>query len=198
MKLIVQSVLMLAIFTVLTGIVYPLFITLVDQAAFNYQANGSLVKKNGRVVGSMLIGESFTNDSYFNGRPSECDYDATNSGAFNYGPASSNLISMVNSKIADVRNKNGLDARSPVPADMVTASASGLDPDIGIENAEIQAKRISRLRNIPIAALMEIVSNNMDSRVLGFWGIDKVNVLKLNLALDEMKNYKITQTILTK
>jgi K+-transporting ATPase ATPase C chain len=187
MKLVIQSILMLVVFTVFTGIIYPMFITLVSQVAFNDQANGSLVKKDGKIIGSSLIGQSFTNDSYFNGRPSECDYDATNSGAYNYGPASSNLISMVKAKIDDVRKKNILGPDSPVPSDMVTASASGLDPDISIENASIQAKRISFLRNIPLARVMEIISNNSESRVFGFWGIDKVNVLKLNLALDSIK-----------
>lgn len=187
MKLVIQSVLMLIVFTVFTGVIYPLFITLVSQVAFNDQANGSLLKKDGKVIGSGIIGQSFTNDSYFNGRPSECDYDATNSGAYNYGPASSNLISMVKAKIDDVRKKNSLETGSYVPSDMVTASASGLDPDISIENAMIQARRISFLRNIPLSDLTKVISNNIDSKVFGFWGIDKVNVLKLNLALDSIK-----------
>lgn len=178
---------MLIVFTVLTGIIYPMFITLVAQTAFSDQANGSLIRKNGKVVGSSLIGQSFTNDIYFSGRPSESDYDATNSGAYNYGPASSNLITMVKANIADARKKNGLGHDSPVPSDMVTASASGLDPDISIENAMIQAKRVSFLRNIPIADLLKAISNNMDARLFGFWGIDKVNVLKLNILLDRLK-----------
>lgn len=187
MKLMIQSVLMILVFTVLTGFIYPMFITLVSQVSFNDRANGSLLKKDGRVVGSALIGQSFTNGGYFNGRPSEYDYDATNSGAFNYGPASSNLIAMVRAKISDVREKNSLEPGSPLPSDMVTSSASGLDPDISVENAMIQAKRISFIRNIPLPDLLKVVSNNMDSRLFGFWGVNKVNVLKLNIALDELK-----------
>ncbi len=187
MKLLIQSVLMLVVFTALTGFFYPLFITLVAQTAFNRQANGSLVMVNGKIIGSELIGQPVTNDAYFTGRPSECDYDATNSGAYNYGPASSNLIVMVNARISDAMNKYGLAPGTAIPSDMVTASASGLDPDISIENAAIQAKKISALRHIPIEKIMMIISNTMDSRVMDFWGIDKVNVLKLNLALGGLK-----------
>ena len=187
MKLVMQSVLMLTVFTILTGIIYPLAMTLIAQNAFKDQANGSLVLKNGKIIGSLLIGQLFTNDIYFNGRPSECDYDATNSGAFNFGPSSSNLITMVKTRIEDARRKNGLTPGSPIPSDMVTASASGLDPDISIENALIQARRISSLHKIPLKKILRLISNTMDLKTQGFWGIDKVNVLKLNLALGELK-----------
>lgn len=134
----------------------------------------------------MLIGQSFTNDSYFIGRLSECNYDATNSGAYNYGPSSSNLINMVFSQIKTVMQDNGIAAGTPIPPDMVTSSASGLDPDISAGNAFIQAKRISTIRKIPLEKITKLISNTMDSRVLGFWGVDKVNVLKLNMALDSL------------
>jgi potassium-transporting ATPase KdpC subunit len=187
MKLIIQSIMILIVFTILTGLIYPLLITGISQIAFPKQANGSMIIKEGKNIGSELIGQSFTNDIYFHGRPSANDYDATNSGGYNFGPTSSNLIIMVSNRILDIREKNDLPAGAPVPADMVLASASGLDPDISIENALIQSERIAARRNIPLETVKKLIDENKDVLIAGFWGIEKVNVLKLNIALDEIK-----------
>ncbi len=187
MKLIYQSIALLIIMTVLTGIFYPLLITGIAQLAFPKQANGSLIVKDGKIIGSELIGQSFTNDIYFQGRPSASDYDSTNSGGFNLGPCSSNLILAVSNRIAEIRKINKLDDTAKIPPDMALASASGLDPDISIENAEIQAKRIAGKRNISIEKIKKIIEDNKENGKYGFWGIEKVNVLKLNMALDLLK-----------
>ncbi len=183
MKILLQSIYSFLFFMILTGLIYPLVLTIFFQEVFPVQSNGSLILKDGKVIGSELIGQMFTNDLYFQGRPSASLYDATNSSAYNYGPASSNLLIMVSNNAVSARKSNGIPAGSPLPADMVTASASGLDPDISIDNALLQAGRIAGSRHIPVEKVKAIIMENCERSVSGFWGVDKVNVLKLNLAL---------------
>ncbi len=182
MKLIIQSIIILIVFTVLTGLVYPFLITGIAQIAFPKQSNGSLVMRNGKIAGSGLIGQLFTNDIYFWGRPSASDYDATNSGGYNYGPTSSNLINMVSNRILDIRRINNLPEGAAIPADMALASASGLDPDISVSNAMIQAGRIAKIRNLNINDVKILILSNRENIL----SEQKVNVLKLNLALDKL------------
>jgi len=186
MKTLIQSLLMLLVFTVLTGVLYPLLMTGAAQVLFPKQANGSLVVNGGVTNGSLLIGQIFTNAGYFVCRPSWPGYDATNSGGFNYGPASSNQVSNVTDWVRTVRDREKLPADYPLPADMVTASASGLDPDISVTNARIQAKRVAIARKLPEADVIKLIDNTSEHAIFGFWGVEKVNVLKLNLALDRI------------
>lgn len=167
------------IFSVLLGLVYPLAITGIAQVAFPQKANGSLIVENGQVVGSSLIGQKFDKSEYFNSRPSAVDYNAAGSGASNLGPSSKKLADRVKTDIA----KNNLS--SNIPADMVLTSASGLDPHISIENANLQAKRVAKIRNISEAQIKKLIEENTDHELLGIWGQDGVNVLKLNIALDK-------------
>lgn len=195
MKEIITAIKSFIIFSVLLGLVYPLAITGIAQVAFPQKANGSLIVENKQVVGSSLIGQKFDKPEYFNSRPSAVDYNAAGSGASNLGPSSKKLANRVKADIA----KNNL--KGNIPADMVLTSASGLDPHISIENAKLQAQRIAKIRGLQISKLNELISNNIDSEFLGIWGgvndltpakesslHGSVNVLKLNLDLQKIKN----------
>ena len=178
-----------AVFAVLTGLAYPLFMTGFAQVAFKNKANGSIVKQDGITVGSELIGQSFTGPNYFHGRPSAAGtngYDATVSGGSNLGPTNPALTQAIQQRVAQVRKENGLPANAKVPADLVEASASGLDPDISPESALLQVKRIARARNLPEAVVLELVNSHIQKRQLNVLGEPRVNVLELNLALDRM------------
>jgi potassium-transporting ATPase KdpC subunit len=172
-------------FTVLTGLVYPGVVTGLCQVLFHHKANGSLVRVNGRIIGSSLIGQNFTQPQYFHPRPSAAGngYDASSSGASNFGPTNQHLIDRVKASIAEFRKENP-DYTGPIPADLVTASASGLDPDISEASAEAQAARVAGARRISKDQVMKIIERNEKGRVLGFLGEPRVNVLELNLALD--------------
>jgi K+-transporting ATPase ATPase C chain len=168
---------------------YPLLVYGIGQAAFPLQANGSLLKdKTGEIRGSRLLGQSFTADKYFQSRPSAAGngYDATSSGGSNLGPTSSNLVATLTQRISDYRTQNGLATNAPVPADAVTASGSGLDPHISLKNAELQAPRVARVRQLPLDKVMALVHAHTDQPNLGFLGEPGVNVLALNLALDAL------------
>ena len=168
---------------------YPLLVYGIGQAAFPLQANGSLLKdKTGLVRGSRLLGQPFTADKYFQSRPSAAGngYDATSSGGSNLGPTSSNLVATLTQRISDYRTQNGLATNAPVPADAVTASGSGLDPHISLKNAELQAPRVARVRQLPLDQVLALVRANTDQPNLGCLGEPGVNVLALNLALDEL------------
>jgi K+-transporting ATPase ATPase C chain len=172
--------------TVLTGLIYPGLITGLCQLFFPYQANGSLIEKDGQVIGSALIGQRFTKPEYFHGRPSAAGadgYDATASGGSNLGPASKELYDRVKADIEKYRKENPT-FKGPVPSDAVTASASGLDPDISIANANAQAARVAEARGVELTAVQELIRLLTQNRELGFLGEPRVNVLKLNLALD--------------
>jgi potassium-transporting ATPase KdpC subunit len=181
---------MLLVMIVLTGIAYPLVITGLAQVFFPQQANGSLVYKNGQVVGSQLIGQNFTDPKYFQSRPSSAGkngYDATASGGSNLGPTNKDFLNSVAERANNIRQKNGLGPNQAVPSDLVTASASGLDPDITPEGALIQAPRIAKLRNLPVGAVENLVRQDTTPRQLGIFGEARVNVLRLNLDLDNLK-----------
>jgi K+-transporting ATPase ATPase C chain len=173
--------------------IYPLVVFGIGQTLFHDKANGSLiVDKDGTIHGSRLLGQQFTADKYFISRPSDAGangmaYDATSSGGSNLGPTSQKLSDTVKQNIASYRTQNNLDTNTLVPADAVTASGSGLDPHISVRNAELQAPRVAKTRNLPPEKVLALVRANTDPAGLGFLGESGVNVLALNLALDQLK-----------
>ena len=198
MKHIRPAIVMIVVMTVITGIVYPLLMTGIAQAVFPYQANGSLIAKDGKVIGSALIGQNFTADKYFHGRPSattEPDpkdptktvpvpYAADNSGGSNLGPTSKALVDRVKDDAAKLAQEN---PNTPIPSDLVTTSASGLDPDITPAGALFQVPRVAKARGLPEDKVRQLVDDHTTGRLLGIIGEPHVNVLQLNLALDAMK-----------
>ena len=186
----VMVTLMLAI--VCCGI-YPLVVFGIAQLAFPSQANGSLiVGKDGTIRGSRLIGQPFTADKYFHPRPSNAgangmSYDPTSSSGSNLGPTSQKLNDTIAQRIADYRTQNNLATNAPVPADAVTASASGLDPHISLRNAELQTPRVAKARGLGEDKVRKLIRANTDAASLGFLGEPGVNVLRLNLALDSLR-----------
>ena len=185
-----SAVMVTLAFAVVCCGLYPLVVFGISQALFRDQANGSLiVDKDGTVHGSKLLGQQFTADKYFQSRPSAAGngYDATSSGGSNLGPTSSNLVTTVAQRIADYRSANSLATNALVPADAVTASGSGLDPHISLRNAELQAPRVAKARNLGVEKVLALVRANTDPASLGLLGEPGVNVLELNLALDSLK-----------
>jgi K+-transporting ATPase ATPase C chain len=172
--------------TLLTGVAYPLAVTGVAQVAFPGRADGSLIERDGRVVGSRLIGQSFAGARYFHPRPSAAGegYDAMASSPSNLGPTNEDLIRAVRERRATYRRENDLRAGQRVPIDAVTASGSGLDPDISPTNARLQAARVARARGLELNDVLALIEEHTDGRSLGFLGEPGVNVLELNLALD--------------
>jgi K+-transporting ATPase ATPase C chain len=203
------AILMMVVFTVLLGIVYPLAVTGIAQLGFSDKANGSELKVNGKVVGSKLLGQTFTEAKYFHGRPSAAgaaaagtdaadpsdptksvpndpkDLSQDISSGSNYGPANPKFLATVKQRVADYRKENGLARNAEVPVDAVTASASGLDPEISVANARLQAPRVAHARGIPVGQVNRLIDDHTDGRSLGFLGEKGVNVLELNVALDE-------------
>jgi K+-transporting ATPase ATPase C chain len=179
------------ILLILCGGLYPILVTGIGQALFHHQANGSMINgSDGNPVGSELIGQAFDKAIYFHPRPSAAGpdgYSATQSGGSNLGPTNANLISSVTDRVAAYRTENDLAPDTPVPADAVTASGSGLDPDISPENAYLQVRRVATARNLPEEQVQAIVTQHIEGRTLGIFGSPRVNVLLLNLALDNMK-----------
>ncbi|MGA2325555.1 MAG: potassium-transporting ATPase subunit KdpC [Bryobacteraceae bacterium] len=177
---------MMLVLTVLTGLLYPGVVTGLCQVFFRDQANGSLVVADGRVVGSSLIGQNFKKPEYFQPRPSAAGndgYDPTASGAANYGPINQKLADRVKDSVAAFRKANP-DYTGPIPADLVTASASGLDPHVSPASADAQAARIAKARGITVKQVRDLVERHTESRDLGFLGEPRVNVLAINVALD--------------
>ena len=176
-------------FAVILCGLYPLIVYGVSQLLFHNQANGSLlVDKSGVVRGSALLAQNFTGPQYFHPRPSAAGangYDAASSGGSNLGPTSSNLVANITQNIANYRGENGLTTNTPVPADAVTASGSGLDPDISLANAALQIPRVARARGMSEDQVHKLVLQNTDDRDLGVWGEPRVNVMTLNFALDQ-------------
>lgn len=166
--------------------IYPVAVWAVGQGMFPDKANGSLVRYNGKVVGSALIAQGFAGPAYFHPRPSAAGqgYDAVHSGGTNLGPTSKKLIEDVKQRVADYRAENGLSSDTPVPADAVTSSASGLDPHISVRNALLQAARVAKARGIGEKDVLAKVEAHTEGRTLGFLGESRVNVLTLNLSLD--------------
>ena len=179
------AVLMTVVLTVLLGIVYPLLMTGIAQVVFPSQANGTLIRgSSGTVVGSAVLAQSFTEPQYFHPRPSANAYDATNSGGSNLGPTNQKLIDTVQSNADAYRQENNLAADAQVPVDAVTASASGLDPDISPANALLQVPRVAGARGMSEDNVRSLVNQYTEGRTLFIFGEPRVNVLKLNLALD--------------
>jgi K+-transporting ATPase ATPase C chain len=167
---------------------YPLVVLGLGQLLFHDKANGSLIKDgSGSVRGSRLLGQRFTAEKYFHSRPSAAGngYDATSSGGSNLGPTSQKLRDAIAQNVSDYRAQNGLATNTPVPADAVTASGSGLDPHISLENAELQAARVAKARGLALEKVRALIAQHTDRADLGILGETGVNVLELNLALDE-------------
>jgi K+-transporting ATPase ATPase C chain len=185
---------MVAVFTVLTGVAYPLVVTAVSQVVFNHEANGSLIERDGPdgqsiVVGSELIGQDFTAPEFLHPRPSatyEWEYNGAASSGSNLGPNSPDLLAAVEAEATAYREENGLAPDALVPVDAVTASGSGLDPHISVANARIQAARVAEARDLPLGDVLAAVDDHTTESALGFLGGRGVNVLELNLALDDV------------
>lgn len=195
----VPAVISMVVFTIIFGLVFPLVITGIGQLAFHDKANGSIVEQNGKKIGSSLIGQSFTDakgkalPQYFQSRPSAAvgasgdttaGYDPTYSSGSNLGPTNPDFLKLVGQRVKAYRKLNGLGANVKIPVDAVTASGSGLDPDISVANARLQARRISEERGIPVATVNKLIDEHTQDRTLGVLGEKTVDVLALNLALD--------------
>ena len=196
LKEIRPAIVFLIVLTIITGLIYPLAMTGIAQAIFPNQAQGSLIEdKSGKVIGSALIGQEFTSDKYFHGRPSATTgtdakgatvpqpYNASNSMGSNLGPTSKALSDRVNADVAKLKQEN---PNMPVPVDLVTTSASGLDPDISPEAAAFQVPRVAKARNLMPDQVSQLVQQQTQGRLLGLIGEPHVNVLALNLALDQL------------
>jgi K+-transporting ATPase ATPase C chain len=189
---------LLVLFTLLTGVIYPFVTTGVASVLFPYQARGSLIERDGKVIGSALIGQNFTEARYFQGRPSAtvaadpadpsktiaAPYNAANTGGSNLGPTSKALIERMTSDVEALKPQN---PGVRVPIDLVTTSASGLDPDISPDGALFQVPRVAKARGLPEARIRELVERQIEGRTFGILGEPRVNVLALNLALDALK-----------
>lgn len=191
------AIVVLVALTLITGLVYPLAMTGIAQIALPYQANGSMIERDGKVIGSALIGQDFESDKYFHGRPSAttapdpkaptktvpAPYNAANSGGSNLGPTNKALVDRVKGDLAKLRKEN---PGTPVPIDLVTTSASGLDPDLSPQAALFQVRRVAKARNLTEQRVHQLVEDNTEGRLFGLLGEPRVNVLKLNLALDRL------------
>ncbi len=198
LKQVRPAIVMILLFTVLTGLAYPLAMTGIAQVVFPSQANGSLIKKDGKVIGSYLIGQNFTKPGYFHGRPSAttdvdpkdpnktipAPYNAANSGGSNAGPTSKALVERLEGDVKTLKEEN---PNTPIPVDLVTTSASGLDPEITPAAAYFQVPRVAKERGLPEDRVRALVEKHIEGRFLGLIGEPRVNVLRLNMALDALK-----------
>lgn len=189
MKQLKRAVLVFAGLSLICGLIYPLVITAVSQIIFPRQSNANIIKNGDVVIGSQLIGQLFTRPEYFHGRPSATDppYDASNSGGSNLAPSSAKLLEQVRTRIEQVRRENELLPNTPIPADLVLASASGFDPHISPEAALLQVSRIAQERKIAVVDMERMIQQNTQHPFWGIWGKERVHVLNLNIALDNFK-----------
>ena len=187
LKLTWQSIRQTIFWTIVAGIIYPLVITVIAQVAFKHQADGSLVERDGKVVGSVLLAQQFQGTNYFWARPSAGSYATVPSGASNLGPTSGQLQTNVMNNVAAMQTAHGLSTNAPVPADLVYTSGSGLDPHISPEAARFQIARVAAARGMSESDMKQLVEKFVEPPQLGFLGEARVNVLLLNLALDGMK-----------
>jgi K+-transporting ATPase ATPase C chain len=199
LKEIRPAIVLLVALALITGLIYPLALTAIAGAVFPHQAQGSLIEQNGKVIGSALIGQVFTDDKYFHGRPSatmapdpkdpsktvDAPYNAANSGGSNMGPTSKALAERLKGDVGRLQKEN---PSQTVPIDLVTTSGSGLDPDISPEAARFQALRIAKARGLPESRVQALVDNQIEGRTFGLLGEPRINVLKLNLALDKLRS----------
>jgi K+-transporting ATPase ATPase C chain len=199
LKEIRPAIVLLVALALITGLVYPLALTAIAGVVFPHQAQGSLIEQNGKVIGSALIGQAFTDDKYFHGRPSattapdpkdssktvDAPYNAANSAGSNMGPTSKALAERLKGAVEQLQKEN---PSQTVPVDLVTTSGSGLDPDISPEAARFQAPRIAKARGLPEARVRALVESQIKGRTLGLIGEPRVNVLELNLALDKLRS----------
>jgi potassium-transporting ATPase KdpC subunit len=185
-----RSIVAIIVLAIICCGAYPVIVYGLGRALFPHQAGGSLlVDKSGAVRGSSLLCQNFTGDKYFHPRPSAAGnngYDPTSSGGSNLGPTSSNLVANITQNIAAYRSDNNLAANAPVPADAVTESGSGLDPDISLENAELQIPRVAKARGMTEEQVRKFVAQNTEGRDLGIFGVPRVNVMTLNFGLDQL------------
>ncbi len=184
-----RSLLVFAGLSLICGLIYPLIITVISQIIFFAESNAGIIKKGDIIIGSQQIGQLFTGPKYFHGRPSAADppYDASNSGGSNLAPSSAKLLEQVKARIEQVRRENKLPSNTPIPADLVLASASGLDPHISVDAALLQAPRIAQERKITLLDIEKMIDQNTQHPFLGIWGKERVHVLNLNIALDNFK-----------
>ena len=182
------AVLAVVVFTLICGVIYPLAATAIGQVAFHDKADGSLIERNGEIVGSLLIGQTFVAAKYFHGRPSSAGegYDGSASSGSNLGPTNPDLIDAVKARAVAYREANGLPADAMVPVDAVTGSGSGLDPHISVANARIQARRVAEARGLAVSDVLAMVGQHTEGRDFGIFGEPGVNVVQLNLALDDL------------
>jgi K+-transporting ATPase ATPase C chain len=199
LKEIRPAIVLLVALALITGLIYPLALTAIAGAVFPHQAQGSLIEQNGKVIGSALIGQVFSDNKYFHGRPSatmapdpkdpsktvDAPYNAANSGGSNMGPTSKALAERLKGDVGRLQKEN---PSQTVPIDLVTTSGSGLDPDISPEAARFQAPRIAKARGLPVSRVQALVENQIEDRTFGLLGEPRVNVLKLNLALDKLRS----------
>jgi K+-transporting ATPase ATPase C chain len=199
LKEIRPAIVLLVALALITGLIYPLALTAIASAVFPHQAQGSLIEQNGKVIGSALIGQVFTDDKHFHGRPSatmapdpkdpsktvDAPYNAANSGGSNMGPTSKALTERLKGDVGRLQKEN---PSQTVPIDLVTTSGSGLDPDISPEAGRFQAPRIAKARGLPVSRVQALVENQIEDRTFGLLGEPRVNVLKLNLALDKLRS----------
>jgi len=199
LKEIRPAIVLLVALALITGLIYPLALTAIAGAVFPHQAQGSLIEQNGKVIGSALIGQVFSDNKYFHGRPSatmapdpkdpsktvDAPYNAANSGGSNMGPTSKALAERLKGDVGRLQKEN---PSQTVPIDLVTTSGSGLDPDISPEAARFQALRIAKARGLPESRVQALVDNQIEGRTFGLLGEPRVNVLELNLALDKLRS----------
>jgi K+-transporting ATPase ATPase C chain len=187
-----RAILIFTTMTAILGVVYPFAMTGISQFFFRQKAQGSLVVSDNRVVGSSLIGQNFSHPKYFRGRPSalEKQYDASNSGGTNFGPSNAKFLEEVGKRIEKVRKEDLLDPETPVPADLVLSSASGLDPHISIEAAILQVPRVAKARGLKDMEVRGLIAEHVEGPLFGFFGGKRINVLRLNTSLDELSQRK--------